>query len=100
MGLRSCSGSEDAHLRVEPGTSPGWPGRMKFNHAGGRAISSAQLVFVLAAFALIVALRFVIGPFILQGLLFVVVTAIAASLFGPSAAAVASLLGFVAAHVQ
>jgi signal transduction histidine kinase/ActR/RegA family two-component response regulator len=64
------------------------------------ALRQSQIVVIVGAIVGLVVLRFVFGPFSLQGLLLIAVTAVAASQFGPVAAIVSTALGFVAAHVQ
>jgi hypothetical protein len=59
-----------------------------------------QILVVVGAIIGLVALRFIFGPFSLQGLLLIAVTAVAASQFGPVAAIISTALGFVAAHLQ
>jgi len=48
----------------------------------------------------ITSLRFIVGPFSLQGVLFVAVTAVAAWHMGPRAGLVATALGVIATHTQ
>jgi PAS domain S-box-containing protein len=61
--------------------------------------SFAQLAVIAAAVAAVASLRIVVGPSNFQGLLFVIVTAVAAWRVGVRAGVAATLLGLLAAHV-
>jgi signal transduction histidine kinase/ActR/RegA family two-component response regulator len=65
-----------------------------------RSVTKPQLAFIAVSVAAILVLRLVFGTFSLQGLLYIIVTAIAAAQFGPGAAIVSSTLGFAAIHVR
>src|SRR5438094_9991306 len=65
-----------------------------------RSVTRLQLTVITVCVAAITASRFAYGPFSLQGVLFVLVTAIVASRFGPAAGVASTALGFAAVHVQ
>ncbi len=65
-----------------------------------KPIERWQLAILTAAAVATLAIRLVFGPFSLQGVIYLGVTAIAAAQFGPAAAAVSTVLGLIAAHVR
>jgi PAS domain S-box-containing protein len=70
------------------------------NPAGAAArVTARQLIFIVVAITAIASLRFLFGPFSLQGVLFVGVVAIAAWRVGPAAGLLAAVGGLLASHV-
>ena len=65
-----------------------------------KPIERWQLAILTAAVIATLSIRLVFGPFSLQGIIYLGVTAIAAAQFGPTAAAVSTVLGLIAAHVR
>jgi GAF domain-containing protein len=68
-------------------------------HAPRERPSPGQLIAIVFAVAAVGSLRFVFGPFRLQGVLFVAVTAVAAWRIGPRTGLLAALLGIITAQV-